>query len=650
METGGMTDLDIGGSPLGAWASHAAPGMSGMPASRFAWHYLLPDQPMIRRVDTIDVHTPQYWVVSMEIDFRIPPTPPGSAPPRGGRCLVPVAAFAKYPVAPDLEVRNGAGDVLSVPTKATNMDLTVRALEGVAAEAAIVLGRPASDFRLSSELLNLAADVIHGQPRHARVCRQKIERDMECPALEWLVPLLRRLEDHFLLWVPVPDDPGADLHLSVCRSERRWLAPLLRPFRREVPIDVESSAGVIPASWHAPFKLLRWPDPAAFVGRLLIACGLMPVTINDEGLEAHRFSSYHRCFAPPAGFILREIRMGKVREEDWEKPRPDVHRLEDDVDRTVQGEDTKLGHVHLAEARNPSRIFTRATIGLRPETITLWALVAVLTCGLLWAFHRNIAYIAALSEPAKIAVGVLLIGPTFASAWTLREKDRALMRSVLAGTRLLMLASAALSVATVLAVAGLLPFGWDVGPAVSWYASASFTIAAFVVTGWLQARNVVWSVFRHVLTKTKWNLLATILLALASYVAIAEIGSFPLPATALLFATGFAFTAVAANRSSIPLGGENHLSGPWGALTHLPAALAGLAAIVTLAIASRELTFYNHVADRGEVHEWGLVAELAIAAAAVVLLIVRYCFRLRDRKRSGAGRKNPLASPERAVT
>ncbi|MET0306220.1 MAG: hypothetical protein ABW196_08330 [Solirubrobacterales bacterium] len=621
-----MSNLDLGGSPLSAWSPSARSNGVRQSSDRLAWQYLLPDHLMARRVDTLDVHSARRWSVSMEVDFEIPALPTGAMPPApNDRCFIPIAFFARHRVAPDLEVRNSAGEVISVPTKKQNMDFTAQALAQISAEAAATFNRPPAEYELSEDHLKLAGDVIRKESHHARVCRFKIE-ELDPRVFPWLLPLLRRFEDNFVLWVPVPGEPGTEHHLSIRRSDWRWLDPIFpKKRRKEVEIKVSTSVGEVQATWDPPYKWLRGlPNLPAAAGRLLIACGLMPVTLKNEAFEAHRFSSYHFCVAPPAGFVLRELQAGEIREADWKTAKPRIHRIRDELDRSIGGQDSRMGHVHLAMPTNPSRLFTRATIGLRPETITLWALVAVFTCGLLWAFHRNIEDIASLTDKAQIAIGVLLVGPTFASAWTLREKDRALMRSTLSGTRLLMLASASLSVATALAIAGLRPFGWEVGQAVSWYASISYTIAAIIVVGWLQTRWIAWFVFRDVLTKTKWNLLATAILALGSYLAISEFSDFPALATGVLILTGFAFAVVAANRSSVPL----------GEVAHLPAALAGVAAIVTLAIASRELTFYNYLADKGEVHEWGMSAELSIAGAAAAMLLVRYSLRLYRRRKT----------------
>lgn len=627
-----MVDVDLGGSPLGAWAAGQSNGVA-KPATRLAWQYLLPDHPMTRRVDTHEIYSARRWQVAMEVDFSVPPPLPGAVPAVNEKCLVPVAFLARRRVAHDLEVRNGAGELVSAPTMQGNMDLTAQALAEISAGAAAAFNRPPADYHLEPDLLTLAGDLMRAESHHARICRFEIEDKMECGAFTWLLPLLRRLEDYYMLWVPVEGDPGSLHHLSIRRSEWRWLDLIFeKKRRREVELKVPTSLGEIQATWDPPYKRRRklWPNLPAAVGRLLIACGLMPVTLRDEAYEAHRFSSYHACVSSPPGFILRELRAGRIEETEWEAVKPVIKDIQSGLNRTISGEDSRIGHIHLATARNPSRLYTRATVGLRPETITLWALVALFTCGLLWAFHRNVQAIAELSDKAQVAIGVLLIGPTFASAWTLREKDRALMRSTLSGTRLLMLSSAALSVATVLALTDLRPFGWEVGPAVSWYASFSYTIAAFIIVAWLQTRSLAWFAFRHVLTKPKWNQLAILILAAISYLTLWKIEGSAAVCTGVLVLTGLSLTVVAANRTSNPL----------GEVSHLPSFLAGIAAIVTLAIASREMTFYNQVVDRSQARELGMTAELGLMAAAILLLLSRYCLRLYRRNRAAKHEKS----------
>jgi hypothetical protein len=642
-------------------------------SNQIAWEFLLPNFPMVRRVDTLEVFSARRGLRLMQLDVRLPDrcksdsTVPGETPP----CFIPAAFLSKYPVVPDLEVQDGAGEIVSVPTRGQNMDLTAQAFAQISADAAGVLGGPSKRYRLDEPSCVLIDDVIRMPPREARVCSLEIAELVKKPRKrDWLLPLLARLEDHYVLWVPIESSAAGEHRLSIRRSAMRRPNPVFPQLRgKPEKFTVETSSGdELEGTWHPARKWARTFDPAAAVGRGLVAFGLMPVKFEEDALEADRFSSYHTCIVPPAGLLLREVRAGEVFEDPWEAHKLEIHEFKTDEDRdqTVQGEDTHRGHIHLAKARNPAWLNSRVTIGLRPGTTTLWALVAVLTCLLLWALHHNIrefplhagsdrcAARALVStkghcrrradvasgtnrvsqvRPAArekkdnphdgrlnlaIAVAVLLVGPTFASAWALRDKDRALMRSMLAGTRLLLLGSAILSVSAALALAGVRPFNWGVGEAIGWYASLSYTIAVVMVIGWLQARGPIWLIYRRALTATKWNLLTTIGLALVSGVAIIKLSNFPPYCQALLFLAGFGFTAIAGNRASSPL----------GEVSRLPAALAGFGGILTLALASREFGFYNHLIARGTAHMYGRDAEFALAVAAFALLAIRYSIRL----------------------
>jgi hypothetical protein len=577
------------------------------------WAYLLPSRPMIRRVDTLEIHGTRWGMRKMVIDASIPTAADNAGKKNGDkkrtrrRCFLPVALLNKHPVAADLEVRNGSGTALPVPTKLENMALTAKAFAEIDRRAASWLGAPRDEYRLSQDLQSLMGDVITMQPRDARVCRLEIEQNMVCSAHAWLMPLLKRLEDNFMLWVPIEGVPGSEQRIEITRGDVRAGNPVFPKRRRKDEwFQVQSSIKTVSAEWNAPHRWMRTFRPAAAVADLLVPLGLTPVKFQHEALEANRFSSYHLRVIPPRGLLIRDVKAGKTDEEQWDSEQIDVEPLESGLHCTVQGADTRTGHVHVAMKLNPSRLSSRIMIGLRPGTTTLWALVTVLTAGLLWAFHRKVDE---LSEPGfhlSIAVAVLLVGPTFASAWTLRDNDRALLRSMLAGTRLLLLGSATLSVATALALAGLRPFDWPLGTTIEWYATASYTIALFITTGWLHARSVTWFFYRDVLTKARWNLLATALLAAGSLAVILHLQDFSI-GVSLLFVSGFGFAAIAGNRISVPIGKQSRF----------PAALAGVAAGVTLGIAGRELGLFNRLIDRGAAHAYGWKAEFLITVIAL---------------------------------
>jgi hypothetical protein len=586
-----------------------------------AWEYLLPGRRMTRRVDTLEVHSPRWGMKQMELDVGFPPSclignsEPDDPPER---CLVPAALVPQDPVAVDLEVRNSDGAHLSVPTRRECKLLTEQAIDLIGQHAATLLNRPEADFDLDEDLRIRVGDVITMEPLRARVSRLHIEDEMTVreEMAEWLFPLLRRLEDNYLLWVPIEGSPLGDHHLSISRSDRREGERFFWPHRPRRPkkeVVVASAAGTIHGRWRAPSKVIFIPSISAIFGRLLVSFGLMPIKFEEETLEAHRFASYHLAMVPPAGLVVREVRSGEIAEAEWGEEKPEVVEMESDFHRTVHGGDTRTGHVHLEMDRNPTWLNSRITIGLRPGTTTLWAMVVVLTCGLLWVLRHELERIlggggtSSEDVDTQIAAAVLLVGPTFAASWSLRNNPT-LIRSMVGGAEGLLFSSAVASVAAALVLAGFEPFEWKPETTIDWYASISFAIAVLIMTGWLQARSLVWIVYRYLLFSKTMNLLATGLLSSAALATAQKLnGVSVVPAVALLL-VGFMLTAVAGNRTSVGLGENSRLIAFW----------AGLAALVSLALAGRELQFFDLALSKADAFHYGEIALAVLAGVALV--------------------------------
>jgi hypothetical protein len=592
-----------------------------------AWEYLLPERPMNRRLDTLEVHSQRWVLKRMELDvaFATASIAETEGQSEESRCLVPAAYIPKRPVASDLEVKDSDGTRISVPTRNECMDLTKRAIAQIGAGGVEPLGGSAGRYRLDPEIEQLVGDVIANEPLRARICRLELIRRLEQvnkEAMEWLQPILRRMEDNYMLWVPIEGAHVGTHHVSIWRSDRRGLNPIfpVKRKRRADLITVDSAVGQLQAEWHAPRKWRRGFDASALVGRLLVSFGLMPVKFEDEVLDADRFSSFHLEMVPPSGLLVREVKAGEIAESEWDRANPWIRSICSGVQRTIHGADTRTGHLHLEMQPNPSRLNSRITIGLRPGTTTLWAMVVLLTCGLLWSMRHEIVRLLALDGKGapddvqiQIIAAVLLVGPTFAASWMLRLKDPALIRSMLAGTQALLLTAAILSVATALVFADMRPFGWEPTKTVQWYASCSFVIAMPIAVGWLQARSGVWIVYRRLLNRTWKNLVATFALAILAWATLQQIEAHQRIGTAALFVIGFSFTAIAGNRTSVRL----------GEVSRVPAAIAGLGAIVTLALVGRELQFFNRIADKDVAHRYGGDLELLIAATAFAWLCYR---------------------------
>jgi hypothetical protein len=581
---------------------------------RVAWEYLLPQSRMIRRVDTVQVHSVRQATRSMELDVEVPSPPPG-AERSSGRCYVPISYLEERPVASDLEVHDGNGALLAVPTRPQSMALTVRALAELSSHAPALTGEPTARYQLDDGIQELVAALVCDWVLPARLFRLQLAKELPREVEDWLMPLLRRLEDHYLLWAPLDDSSTGPQRLSVRRSEPRSGDPLFRPRgrRRSELIYAVSPNRVVAGRWNPPSRI-PVPDPLEAVGRLLVALGMMPVKFRHESAEARRFDSYHVRILPPPDLLLREVKAGRIDEAAADLPGAPIEDLPKEINQTVQGEDTRVGHVHCGSHEKPHWLHTRVTIGLLPGTTTMWALVVILTSGLLWAFHRNTgALLNGDDNRLAIAVAILLIGPTFASAWAIRDKDRALLRSMLVGARLLMMAAAILAVATALALIGFRPFGWSAPRAIEWYASASYAVATLIVIGWVQARSLVWFAYREALTKPRRNLAATLVLALSAATVIACSDASHRGAGLLLLAIGLCLSAVAGNRTAVSLGEVNRLS----------AILAALGAIVAIAIAGHQLGFYDSVLGQAQARRIAAEAEFSVAIAAMLVFLRR---------------------------
>jgi hypothetical protein len=616
-----------------------------------AWEYLLPGRRMTRRVDTLEVHSTRWGMKRMELDVSFPTSClVGGQDPDGPpeRCLIPAAFIPKQPVAVDLEVRGDDNAWVSVPTRRECKLLTEQAVELIGEEAAALTGAPQAHFELDAELRQRIGDVVTMEPLAARISRLHIEKKMDFDegTAAWLLPLLRRLEDNYLLWAPIEGSPLGDHHLTIQRSDRREGEQLFWPvrlFNEDYP--VESAAGTIQGNWYPSLRWFYVPSFSAIFGRLLLSFGQMPIKFDEETLEAHRFASYHLAMVPPPGLVVREVKAGQMSESDWGKEDPKIDELDSDLDRTVHGEDTRTGHIHLEMDRNPSWLNSRITIGLRPGATTLWAMVVVLTCGLLWAVrqelerfvavdHRRVAEtvdrLQAADTEVQILAAVLLVGPTIAASWTLRTNST-LIRSMLVGVEVLLLSSAVVSVAAALVLAGFEPFDWGPMTTIEWYSSLTYVIAVLVLTGWLQARSWVWRIYRRVLSSTKMNMLATALLCAIAVLAIQRLEDISLATAAVLLLIGFALTAVAGNRTSVDLGENSRLAAFW----------AGLGALIAVALAGRELEFFESVISLDDAVHHGERALLIVGGVALLAFIGSLAGEIVQYQRNKGGSSSP---------
>lgn len=554
---------------------------------------------MTRQAKTLNVSIARVTTTVIEIDCGLPLIP-GDAK---AVCYLPVTYLPKDPVSPDLQVRDALGGVIAVPTKRANMALTQRALKRLV---------DSGHFDLDGVGVELLHDVVHADFSLAHASRLIQLGREEKPNLR-LHRLLRALEDQFVLWIPVFGAPGSEHHISITRGEHRQAEPIVVParMRKRRLVTIKTAVGVIKVRVRPVSPTRLKPQPAAALRRLLNAFAVRPVEFRASESEAARFFSYHQRIHAPSGFLVRNIRAASLADEDPE----DTGRSRELADGVpgvvIQGQNSDVAHLHLSDHENPSRLYTRVTLGLRSGMTTLWMLAAALTAALLWLVHHHASYGDPELQNKQIVAAVLLVGPAFASAYSLRADNNELLRTVLSGARGLLLVSAALSVATALALAAVFPASTSRHDAIEIYASASYFVAIPLVSAWILSGRLTWLVFRHLLFNPERNLIVVGfggLLALA----VGSIVGLPVRISGLLLlASGLSAAAVAANPVADPLLRS-------GAGYRI---VAGVSAIPSFVIAGYFLGFFEGVSTHHAARISCQVAGLVVALVAFAGII-----------------------------
>lgn len=466
---------------------------------------------MRRWTETIEIIDIQRARRQIAIDFTLPNRECGP----GKRWMMPAAFLGKTPVAPDLEVLDSSGGIVSIPTKRENMAITIAALGRLNDAKAI-------EFAAFPELEDLARQVVFDDIFEARVARRLAEAATD-PEDRLLRTLLRSLEDHFLLWVPVVGDPGCDQQIRIFRRQR-FARDDLRPRRRVLDKrQVETPLGGI----DVEFRAARGPrrlKPSVAIARTQLFFGLAPIEYRQEVTEARRFTSFHLRVLAPDGLVVRSIGL-EAPKSGWEdQENPDMVEIASEPGLVFQGRDSDQSHLHCSKPVNPSPLASLTTFGIRDGLTTLWAGAVVFTALLLWALHRL-----APADPAafgngqlEATVAVLLVGPALAAAFVAVRSDSQLVERSLAGARVLVLTSAVLAVLAALSLAGLRPFEWSNNQAIEVYASLSYFVAAAIVVGWVVTLPPIWFLYREVLVSAPRNLLAVALVCLVGVVVIAH--------------------------------------------------------------------------------------------------------------------------------
>lgn len=445
-----------------------------------ASHYLLEEGRQKRRETTVDIYLSEVGSRTIDVECSLPNYGWGKK-----TWYLPLALFPKANVAPDLEVTNGNGESVPIPTKPQNLALTCQAVDELIVGGMLEVPlEPLQDYARGNEdvggdvtledVREFVSEVIGDLPIYSRARRNALSKAFENASVQApeLIDLLRKLEDRFVLWVPVEGEAQSDHSFRIRRQEIRRRDEVVgrkltdSEERIPTPLGKVRVRGRTEAGGGLPrirFKALYDRLPNTLAVRTLEASAF------DS--ETNRASSCHLRVNSPPGFLVRNVRVGEVVLPSTLPGYSKVRELDPrELGVVIQGWDQNLAHVQLYREKNPEEIYCAVTLGPRGGTITLWMMTAVLTAALLWMvhhhfmtglyFHAHAKLVAStfggqgISDAPRlafhgtdkqIAAAVLLVGPAFASAWSLRAEGGELLRSFFAGARVLLLTSAALS-------------------------------------------------------------------------------------------------------------------------------------------------------------------------------------------------------------
>jgi hypothetical protein len=561
------------------------------PDRRLAWPFLCGER-LIRLVETLDVYSTKRGKQTIELAATLP-----SCEDQEADWLIPAVFLEKRPVAPDLEVRDAAGAMVAVPTKHECQELTLSALEHLHED-----GR--YDLDADPDLRLLIKDLVCRRPLVALAARVLIDEQMpELPDL--LARLLDQLTDQFLLWIPVRGEAGSTHHFTITRRQHREVNPMIP--RKQVIETVDLDLELGPYTLQGPFERgHRTFDPVEGLERLLRILGLAPISFERDLREACRADSYHSIIRAPEDFVVRDVRLAKMRPDPADPEEIHLEELKHEPNQTIQGHDSEMAHVNCVRRTDRAPLLLDVLLGVRNGLTTLWTLGVVITTVLLRIFEHDPKPATAQGH-LEVAAAVLLLGPALAAAWAVRSDEGDLLRNVLSGTRQLLMGSAILSVAAALALIGYTPFDWDARQTLEWYAAASYVIVVVVGISWSITRQAPWVLYRHLLHTPRRNLWAT---ALTTFVA-AAIAIHPgvphVVVGVVLLLAGLVLAITSANRVGTKMGENRRVFAPF----------AGVGATIAFLAAGAFLDYYDNVLDFSIVRPLTFGTELAVLLLAV---------------------------------
>jgi hypothetical protein len=371
-----------------------------------------------------------------------------------------------------VDLRDEEQRTLHLMTRQENTEITELALLTVIREA---LG-----IRPSNRVRNAIARLLYREGDEAQFARAFVATWLSADAgitegseaADRIRQITADLALNTLLWVPLAGVPGERrvLKFSYDLSD-------IRPPVRVHTRDLQS------ASWEVDQELLRVERHGRLdveatwqrqLKRILSSIGWDAIDVLVELPNMRDCDSYHLQVFTPDGADVISVRT--------EGPLRDVAGMTIEPRMQFHG-----SSAHLYVSGRAVKETAPVAIAIRvPRSgfLNLCALLSLLVAALLWSLQ---AMPVKGDTPKQVAATVLLVIPAVLIVVGIRPLgESALMSSLLAGMRGLMLASGLLAAAAGAALAGVQPFD-HIEETYIWYATSASVIAGVLVCAWLAA-------------------------------------------------------------------------------------------------------------------------------------------------------------------
>lgn len=535
-----------------------------------------------RHTEVVELHPDHTARWQLQVDFELPSDEEARWPGEDGTdvFLFPLAFLKKASSRTGFEVRDGSGNLLTVPVR-SECDRISSLAAAYASESMHTLIHPPPEIPMEG-LRGVFEKIAADRPFQSSLTLHKVlgevglegEREVskENAALgrAWqdsgLLEVLHMLVDHSLIWIPLTGKGGERRTIVITqeismlrRVFLRWIfgdvrkpdRPYLHPLKtwRARRADPDSYLEVGERRYGRRTFRISFSALGERIGQPL---GWMPFEYEFPTVYTKRCRSYHFELTCPPGRSPRELRPASGMP--LAEPRDFVKRDEGEG-RTVLT--SHSGRHDRPGARFPSDLWFRVTVGVGDGAFpALWFLTGAITAAMLWLIAGYASHVE--ESEAQIVAAILLVVPAIAAALAIGENTVPVTR-VIGGARILLLVTGLSAVMATAVLIGAEPFNW--APIWTWTACAMVVTAATIplATGWLLSSAGVWRQMKRLRSRRRQKnaLWLGVLLALA---AVAELivfcdGSVDrviIGVYLLLLTVGM--TVLANNRMAMPIG------------------------------------------------------------------------------------------------